>query len=126
MVRTGCPALTVDSWILIADEAHASLLVQSSVGSLHEIESWDCSEAGVRPPLAFAEDIARCIESLQADFDSLASASQGLPAVRLEEFQLPRRSFPNEHANLRTFGRNLILPLWPRPAVRTMLGLSAL
>lgn len=85
MVRTGYSGSTMDTWILIADEAHASLLVQSSVGSLHEIESWDCPEAGVRPPLAFAEDIARRIESLQADFDSLVVAA---PSSLLEQLSV--------------------------------------
>ena len=65
----------MDTWILVADEVHAALLVQSSVGSLHEIESWDCPDPGAQQRLTYASDIARRIESLKTDFDSLVVAA---------------------------------------------------
>lgn len=68
--RGASPEDRMDTWILVADEDHATLMVQSSVGSLHEIESWDC-----QTPAAFAKDIARSIEALQTDFDQLVVAA---------------------------------------------------
>ena len=65
----------MDTWILVADDSHASLLVQSSVGSLHQIESWDCLSDRVEEQNHFACDIARRIESLQTDFDQLVVAA---------------------------------------------------
>ena len=65
----------MDVWILVADEQHAALLVQSTVGSLHEIESWDCASALAEDQSVFAAEIARGIESLQTDFDSLVVAA---------------------------------------------------
>ena len=61
----------MDTWILVADDHHASLLVQSSVGSLHEIESWDRCDCLPDGPLIFANEIAERIDSLQTDFDQL-------------------------------------------------------
>ncbi len=65
----------MDTWILVADELHAALLVQSSVGSLHEIESWDCVCGCNKHQQSYADEIARGIESLQTDFDSLVVAA---------------------------------------------------
>ncbi|MBT9585220.1 host attachment protein [bacterium] len=73
----------MDTWILVADEVHATLLVQSSVGSLHEIESWDCPQAQQR--FSYASDIARRIESLQTDFDSLVVAA---PSSLLQDLSI--------------------------------------
>jgi len=72
----------MDTWILVADEQHAALLVQSPVGSLHEIESWDCPS---HDKMQFAHAIARRIESLQTDFDQLVVAA---PASLLEDLSL--------------------------------------
>lgn len=71
----------METWILVADEAHAALLVQSPMGSLHEIECWDCT-AGSQE---LARDIARSIETLQTDFDQLVVAA---PPTFLERLSL--------------------------------------
>jgi protein required for attachment to host cells len=73
----------MDTWILVADELHAALLVQSTVGSLHEIESWDCHCDAEQQ--SFVCEIARRIESLQTDFDSLVVAA---PPSLLENLSL--------------------------------------
>ena len=65
----------METWILVADEQHAALLVQSSVGSLHEIETWDCIIESPDSELDFADKIARRVECLQTDFDNLVVAA---------------------------------------------------
>lgn len=65
----------MDTWILVADELHAALMVQSSVGSLHEIECWDCASDCPDDHRKFAGEIARRIEFQQTDFDHLVVAA---------------------------------------------------
>lgn len=65
----------MDTWILVADDHHASLMVQSCVGSLHEIESWDRCDQCPDGQLTFAREIAERIDSLQTDFDNLVVAA---------------------------------------------------
>ena len=65
----------MDTWILVADEHHAALLVQSSTGALHEIESWDCDSGSREEQMQFASEIAKRIDALQTDFDSLVVAA---------------------------------------------------
>ena len=75
----------MDTWILVADDHHASLMVQSSVGSLHEIESWDrCAEC-LDGQVQFAIEIAQRIDTLQTDFDNLVVAA---PPSFLENLSL--------------------------------------
>ena len=60
----------MDTWILVADKLHASLMVQSCVGSLHEIESWACDSQ-----MELANAIAARINEMQQEFDSLVVAA---------------------------------------------------
>lgn len=75
----------MDTWILVADDHHASLMVQSCVGSLYEIESWDRCDQCPDGQLTFAREIAERINSLQTDFDNLVVAA---PPSFLENLSL--------------------------------------
>jgi protein required for attachment to host cells len=62
----------METWILMADEAQASLLVQSSYGPFYEIEQWRRQQHSVE---RFAEEVVTRVQSLQSHFDALVMAA---------------------------------------------------
>lgn len=62
----------METWILMADEGQASLVVRSAYGPCYEIESWKRRADSTQ---AFAGQIARRIQSLQGHFDQLVVAA---------------------------------------------------
>jgi len=62
----------METWILMADEAQASLVVRSAYGPCYEIENW---KRRAESPQIFAEQVAARIQSLQGHFDQLVVAA---------------------------------------------------
>lgn len=62
----------METWILMADEAQASLVVRSAYGPVYEIENW---RRGGDSPGRFAQLVAGRLQALHGHFDWLVLAA---------------------------------------------------
>ncbi len=77
----------METWTVIADETHASLLVRSNYGPFYEIETWKRNSLTHE---AFAQLIGGRLQELQSHFDKLVVAA---PPAMLDRLCT---SFPKE------------------------------
>ena len=99
----------METWIVIADETQASLMVRSTYGPFYEIEKWKRTS---HSPEKFTQQIADRLRELQSHFDDLVVAApptvlerlcRALPSVKVTA-QYPRYL---THLSQRELGQEL-------------------